>query len=210
MIVYTVNIGGYDHTKHLEGFEGYYVTDQKAPEGWEEIKIDNIWGLPNAAIAKLVKIKPEMFFDIPDGETIVYHDANLIPKNLEEFVDKHESDFSVFKHGSDFSIYKELDLCKNHRRKYINVPALDKQGEYYINASCPNMPYPTVLNCVIIRRNNLHTRRLSTQWWQDIAKHQSWRDQPSLRYVLYLDKQDINLIPHEDKKKYFGSKNHVR
>lgn len=210
MIVYTVNIGGYDSLEHLEGHSGVYVTDTSAPNSWQALKIDNVWGLPNVALAKLIRIKPEMFLDIPENETVVYFDANLVPKDIKGFSKKHESDFSVFKHPSTMSIYRELELCKKHRREYTNNLALEKQAEYYVNNDCPNMPYTEVYTCALIRRNNLHTRRLCSQWWQDLVKHQSWRDQPSLRYALYLDKQDVNLIPHEEKQKYFSSKKHVR
>lgn len=218
-IIFTANIGNYDKVspipkKFRKGWTAIYFTDDPStlPEGWELGNWDKniIKDLPDVAVSRIFKIKPYLF--LPEEHDLsLWIDGNRdVTGDLNTFIKGRDSGFFTMQKGNTkLSIYdaiKELGKRGDPKapgyRTYLNMDDLQdkikRQIEEYKRCGMKPLDGPITENSIILRKNTELNKRIGELWWEEYIRWGIWRDEPTLRFVLWKNNIDIMC---ESKKK---------
>lgn len=192
MIMYTANYGNYDPP--IPG-RGYYFTDQDAPGDWQCCRYSAPWfdALPDVGKAKVLKIYPWMVLG-DDWADCLWIDANVDWRGG-TFPD---TDFATLAQPSTDNLYREFQrIGRNMERKY-GIPLKSSyaaQEARYSDLGVPAHDGNGCRTCVVYRRNTARVRWICRAWLDEFMAWKNWRDQPSLRFVLWQLREHVQLIP---------------
>jgi hypothetical protein len=206
ILVYSINLGGYDHLhqspksrwKNIEDdFEYLYFTDGEAPDGWTKVSHET----GTRKDSRYLKINSHL---LPPHDISIYVDAAFIftkpLQNILELIDL--KDIALAPHGKDNCVYKHgITVIMN---KLDEPYTVFKQLGRYANEGMPT-DLGLTENGFIIRRNNGIIKELNELWWQEYQQG-SQRDQLSLPYALWKVQPELTLLPFSLRSnKYFSN-----
>ena len=193
-VVYTCITGGYESLAPLsvknDNFDYICYTDKDVKSDfWEVRQIpEKIKNLDNKRINRYIKTHPHEFFQSYDLS--IYIDGNVdIKKDLNSFVDNYcqRSKGVIFagQHPARKCIYKEAEAVVHIKKDTSNN--VTPQMEKYKKEGFPK-EYGLTQNCILIRYHNDEAcKRVMETWWKEIST-ESYRDQLSLFYSLWKNK----------------------
>jgi hypothetical protein len=208
VIVYTVNLGGYDKLNpapnHYAGFSNdfrfLYFTDGEAPEGWEKVPIEIEMG--GRKESRFWKMNSHL---LPEHDISIYVDAGCQwvrhPAKMVSYL--ADGDIGLCEHPKEKCIYQHAYNCM--RLKLDNIIPIFKQIGKYADEGMPEGLGLTE-NCVILRANNKHVKKINELWWKEY-KEGSQRDQLSLPYVLWKLKPKVTIMPFSSRENKWFSNN---
>ena len=186
IIVYTANIGSYDHDRNdILCFKEY-----------------NKFFHPRLN-AKIYKV---LYHQFVQSEWSIWIDSNVFLKKPPEYLIElaENSDICVFKHPKRNCIYKEAQVCRKIKLDYQNI--IDNQIQKYIKNNYPKDN--GLAECsIIIRRNTKEIRHLCNNWWSEICAG-SWRDQIS--FPVVFQNANIKFLDSNLKQDIFEQKKHLK
>lgn len=191
IIVYTVNIGGYESIKeplNVDPTIDYilFTDDEKAKSKyWKIIHLEENLEDPRRT-SRLPKILAHKY--LPDHEISVYIDSSLELKepNVRKMVSEcmEGSDIALYKHYKRSCVYDEINFVMDSSDRVIADKELCKKAiEKYENINYPKNN-GLFENAFIFRRNTKKIRELNELWWCEY--HQgAERDQFTFMYALH-------------------------
>lgn len=199
-VIYTCVTGGYDALEEpkavSENFDYVCYTDDSALTSvvWEIRMIpDKLSELSNQRKNRYVKLHPDEFF--PEYDLSIYVDANVqLKKDVNEFIQTKCQDGNIFfyKHPTRKCIYDEMDAVIRIKKDKPEV--VNAQREKYKKEGYPEKNGLSQNNIIIRRHNTDDCKRLMSAWWDELVNG-SFRDQLSLFYVLWKNKDiKVNII----------------
>lgn len=197
-VIYTVITGGYDgliEQPQVKGYDFVCFTDNTdlKSETWQIKPLpEGLEGLTKAKQQRNVKILAHKY--LPEYDFSIYIDGNVkivgdINKFVKENCSKTKGYIFIGKHPSRDCIYEEAKACI-----YSNKDDSHLMTDQVIAYHKEGMPlhYGLTQNCIILRyHNNDNCKRLMELWWNEV-KEKSHRDQLSLYYCLWKDRQSGN------------------
>ncbi len=202
-IAYTAVFGGYDTPRtplvKSKGWEYVCFTDTPTKvDGWDMVLIEGGENSrENIYIARYYKI---MFDEHIDCDVCLWTDANIqIRTDLNEFIDKHTTEFLTMSHPKRKSIYEEGKACLHHTEQKLIKAQMDRyRYEMYFADN------GLVSSGILLRRNTKNVVEFCEKWFGEVDKY-SIRDQLSFNYVLWKHPLDLELIPYQEAmSKYFN------
>ena len=196
-IAYTCVIGDYDTPQTpsvvSDGWEYICFTDNPKPvKGWRMVKVEPFGngGRDNILFARWVKI---MFFDHIDCDICLWTDANIqINTDLNDFAEKHKTEFFTMTHPSRDNIYSESRACRHiTEQKLIRAQMEQYIGELYYADN------GLISSGILLRRNTENVRSFCSEWFAELDKY-SIRDQLSFNYVLWKHPLDLETVPYHE------------
>jgi hypothetical protein len=189
VIVYTVNIGGYDKLnpspkviwQDSADFEYLYFTDGEAPAGWKKVEIKK----GDRKASRFWKINSHL---LPPHDISIYLDAcYCFKKDIKELPDLLEADIAVCKHPEP-DVWSHAITCLWYRLDDPKV-IFNQMGRY------SDLPEHILTeNSLIIRKNNVIIQELNEIWWDEYLNG-SQRDQLSLPYALWKSQANLQILP---------------
>jgi len=197
-VIYTVITGGYDNLIEQPQIKGYdYVcfTDNTELKSdiWTFRKIpEELKGLSFVKQQRAIKILTHKY--LPEYDFSVYIDGNVqvvgdVNTYIKENCPKTKGYIFIGKHPDRDCIFDEAKACIYARKDDAHKIA-DQVIEYHKEG----MPlhYGLTQTCIIFRyHNNENCKRLMELWWDEV-REKSHRDQLSLYYCLWKDRQGGN------------------
>lgn len=195
MLVYSCNFGNYDKPKALDtkayGVNYVYITDGKAPDGWNIIMSNHtqVEKTPRRA-ARRYKTKPLL---ISEGITV------WIDSSFEVCIDSEQQildclgdyDIAAYRHPAYDCSYKEADVCIEMGLSNAWVVS-DQMDRYRDDGLVEN--WGLWSTGFIIRKDTPEVRNFNKLWFEEI-KNGSVRDQLSFPYSLWKTGLKIKTIP---------------
>jgi len=203
MIIYTVITNAYDTLKEPKvvtpGWR--YVCFSDAPiqsKVWEFIEIENTPG-----IDRRIKIRAHDYFD---SKVNIYVDGSfLIIGNLNDFISKIETTFSLSLHRRCDCIYEEAEALLN--KNMIDPLVWKSQKERYQLEGFPE-ELGMGRNGILIRDlSDPEVLDINERWWNEYVSGVK-RDQLSLMYCFWKVGRRPNLQPPIEFRNYFKLKKH--
>jgi len=163
VIVYTVNIGGYDKLNPIPrgdnpDFEWLYFTDGEAPDGWTKMPIES----GDRKDSRYWKINSHL---LPPHDISIYVDAcatwGRYPTRLPEYL---KGDIALPTHPNCGCVYKHAELCM--RLELDDKLEIFKQVGKYANEGLP-INNGLTENGFILRKNNQAVKELNELWWKE-------------------------------------------
>jgi hypothetical protein len=191
VIVYTVNIGGYDKLNPAPpncnpNIEFLYFTDGEAPDGWKKVEIES----GDRKASRFWKINSHL---LPPHDVSIYVDASAewkkLPSKLINYLEDY--DIGLPPHPTTNCIYDHALKCMT--LKLGNVPIICGQVGKYFREGMPEKLGLTE-NGLILRKNNAKIKELNRLWWKEYSEG-SQRDQLSMPYVLWKVKPKLKILP---------------
>lgn len=171
--------------------------------GWDTPRTDNVFCITESkhtsSIPELVSRHPKIeyyrYFDVKDGDIVIYNDANIYPKlTAEQMVERYlgNADIAIFRHPYRQKLIDEFaELMRKYQndiRRISNSRIITESlREQFIDYG--RSKYGIILsetfweNNFIIRRHSERMRLCMQTWFGELVKY-THRDQPSLPYVL--------------------------
>jgi hypothetical protein len=199
IIVFSVNIGGYDEFKTptiIDPNTRYILfTDNKYIKSkvWEIYHIDFIdKKLDNRKKARFIKLNPHLV--LPHHDISIWIDHCYIPRfnNTQKMLNEigfTNNEIMCYKHDVRNCIYKESDIVKNDKLDYHNI--VNEQMDKYKLEGFPTN-YGLFDSGFTIRKNNDSVIKFNETWWNEVKNH-SGRDQLSQVYSSW--KTSIKITP---------------
>jgi len=202
IIVYTANIGGYDHfntpTTYDKNIRYIMFTDNKIikTDVWEINHVNFLSDdITNRKKARYIKLNPHKVLPEHDISIWIDHcftprfnDAYELLKNMSFF--KMNSEIMIFKHTWRTCIFSEAEEVL---RKKLDEPKIVKsQMRRYMSEKFPQN-LGLFETGFIVRNNNEHVNKFNELWWSEVSKG-SGRDQLSNMYVSWKTKLPISPI----------------
>lgn len=187
IIIYTVNIGGYDKGHSIDlPHECLYFTDQKtAPKGWKHMLIKT----GGRKESRKLKINSHL---LPPHDISIYIDANLkTEKDITKLLKYLKTDIAIPRHTRDMCVYQHARRCIALK---LDNPVIIKKHIDKLRRNGMPRHYGLTENCFIIRRNNDRIKELNQLWWRTY-KGGSQRDQLSLPYALWKTNTEVSYLP---------------
>jgi dephospho-CoA kinase len=196
-VVYTALFGDYDNlidpNENYEGCDFICFTDQinLKSDIWEIRIVENI-DLPLNMMNRRYKILPHLF--LSEYEWSMYVDANiLIRNNPFELANKYLSryNFTMPKHFARDCVYNEAKECVILGKSKHDETK--KQIDDYKKQSFPEN-YGLGENNILFRKHNSEkVIKIMKDWWEELNT-QTKRDQLSLAYILWKNKEIFNYM----------------
>lgn len=209
MIIYTINIGGYDTINNLpniqgQPFKGIYVTNKSyiytsaKVKGWHVRRIDCNDVNKYKLLSRLYKIIPQLLFDESERkEHILYIDANrvkyiissyeLLLKTLNDSQEHKNFEILVSKHWRNKVFDEQKVIYESSLDTKSNVLNLrNMQVSKDFNDSCGLSQCNRILR---FQLNNIKLLKLGGTWWRCYLLAR--RDQASFDYCIW--KHNIKL-----------------
>ena len=195
IIVYTVNLGGYDDLhpapkdKKVEYL--YYTDGDKAPKGWKLVKISS----GGRRESRYLKINSHL---LPPHDYSIYIDScYMIKKPLAELVFfLGDRNIALAEHPRDKCVYQHAKRVIS--LKLDNTGIINRQMKKYKDKRLPK-DFLMSENCLIIRKNNQKVRLLNELWWIEYVRG-SQRDQLSFPYALWKTEEKVAWLPFSARK----------
>jgi hypothetical protein len=200
IIVYSVNIGGYDEIKTPKTYdpnvEYILFTDDESvmSEVWKIYPIDFVDSkLDNRRKSRYLKLNSHLV--LPEHDISIYVDNCFEPlfddvnKLLEE-INFGNLNMMAYKHRERICTYVE-----SHEVLKLNLDSkviVNNQMKRYHNMGFPTN-YGLYENGFLIRRNNLKIKFFNEAWWKELSKN-SARDQLSQMFTSWLTGVDLTPI----------------
>lgn len=211
IIVYSVNIGGYDffnHPKIIDPNVRYILfTDNKffKSDVWEVNHIDFIDdNINNRLKARYIKTNPHKI--LPKHDISVWVDHCFTPrfKDIHQVItsikfDKY-TNIMCYSHDERNCLYDESVAVK--KLKLDDSSVIDKQISKYRGEGFPKN-LGLFQSGFMIRKNNDKVNRFNNTWWEEI-KNGSGRDQLSQVYSSW--KNSINIKPINNNGSVYNNK----
>ena len=200
IIVYTVNVGGYESIKEplsVDPTVDYVLfTDDKNAKSkfWKIIQIEKKLHDPRRT-SRLAKILAHQF--LPEHDISVYIDSSLEIKtqDVRQMVSEcmEGKDIALYKHYKRDCVYDEINYVMNSTERVVANKELCKQAIQKYEAI--NYPKKNGLfeNAFIFRRNTNEIKQLNELWWKEYQSGTE-RDQFVLMFALYKLKIKPNII----------------
>lgn len=196
-VVYTCISGSYDSLKEPlfvnPDFDYICFTDNKDLKSnvWDIRPIPNeLSNYDNTRRNRNIKILPHKY--LKEYDISIYIDGNItIKSNMNSFLNeyiKNNEIITLYKHPKRKCLYKEMEVCKKIKKD--NAECIDRQKEYYLNEGFPEDFGLSQNNIIIRRHNNPTCIKIMEEWWSQLVKF-SKRDQLSLFYVLWKNKDSV-------------------
>jgi hypothetical protein len=191
IIVYTVNIGGYDKLNPAPvhpnpDFEFLYFTDGEAPDGWNKVEIES----GDRKASRFWKINSHL---LPPHDISIYVDASAywkkFPAKMINYLD--DCDIGLPEHPTTNCVYDHALKCL--QLKLGTLMVIFKQVGRYANEGLPQN-FGLTENGLIIRKNNAKIKELNELWWKEYQEG-SQRDQLSMPYALWKVKPKLKILP---------------
>lgn len=199
IIVYTVNIGGYESIKEPLAIdprvEYILFTDNKdlKSKHWKVLLLTDKCEDPRRT-SRLPKILAHKY--LPDHDISVYIDSSLeiktpdVSKMVTECLDG--SDIALYRHYKRDCVYDEINFVMNSSDRVVSdkelcIKALKKYQD--INYPKNNGLFE---NAFIIRRNIEKIRQLNDIWW---SEYQAGAERDQFVFMYALNKTSVNPIP---------------
>lgn len=195
IIVYTVNIGGYDNLHPYKDWnepcEKLYFTDGDAPDGWTKVE-HPIGGRKES---RHLKINSHL---LPPHDISIYIDSCFhITGPLTKLVKMlGKADIALPPHPHK-TLAKHAEMCI----------LLGLDDEQIINEQMTRygeVNTPLTENGIIVRRNTPKIKELNELWWQEYQSG-SQRDQLSLPYAIQQTNAKLTLLPFSARNNKFLS-----
>ena len=209
MIIYTINIGGYDAVNNLPDiqeqlFKGIYVTNKSdiftvaEERGWQAKMIANNDVNKYKLLSRLYKIIPQLLFDESEREEhILYIDANRV----NDIINSYKLLLETLKHSQERNEY-EILVAKHWRNKVFDEQKVIYEGSLDTKSNVLNLRNMQVSKdfndscglsqCNRILRfelNDIKLLKLGGTWWRCYLLAR--RDQASFDYCIW--KHNIKL-----------------
>ena len=212
VVIYTVNIGGYDSILQpivkSDNVDYFYVSD-KEPKylgkwKWIDAKpyLTNL-NTTNVKKARYIKTHPHLIF--PEYKYSIFIDGNIRTiTDISKFVNKINklTKTAIHPHPYRECIYDEANNCKNSGKGDPTV--IDNQVNEYKKEGMPEKYGLFETNVVVREHNDEICKKIMEEWWNEISA-KSERDQLSLTYVLWKNDfkaNDIGVICDSIKNNY--------
>lgn len=201
IVVYSVNIGGYDELKTPDVYDPSvrYIlfTDNKYFKSniWEVNHVDFIdKNLDNRRKARFIKLNPHLV--LPNHDISIWIDHCYKPKfnNAEEFLKEigfFNNDIMSYKHDVRQCIYSESEEVKQQKLDYVDI--INSQMSKYRIEGFPRN-YGLFDSGFTIRKNSTFVNEFNDIWWNEV-KNFSARDQLSQVYSSWKSGVEIKPIP---------------
>jgi len=197
-VIYTVITGGYDNLIEQPSVKGYdFVCFTDNPNlksiTWQIRPLpEGLEGLTSVKQQRNIKILAHKY--LPEYDFSIYIDGNVqiigdVNKFVKENCAKSKGYIFIGKHPDRDCIYEEAKACIYAKKDDSHLMA--DQVIAYHKEGMP-LHYGLTQNCIILRyHNNENCKRLMELWWNEV-KEKSHRDQLSLYYCLWKDRQNGN------------------
>jgi hypothetical protein len=198
IIVYSVNIGGYDEfrepTIYDPNIRYILFTDNKYYKSniWEICHTDFLpKNLDNRKKARYVKLNPHIV--LPNHDVSIWVDHCYTPrfKSAVELLKEinFNNDIMCYRHNIRNCTYDESKVVINDKLEYPNV--VNQQMNKYREDGFPRN-YGLFDSGFTIRKNSKDVIRFNNIWWNEISNH-SGRDQLSQMYSSW--KSNVGITP---------------
>lgn len=192
IIVYTVNIGGYESVKEPtfidSSVEYILFTDNKdlVSEHWKVILLTDKLADPRRT-SRLPKILAHKY--LPEHDISVYIDSSLeiTTTNVRKMVSEcmEGNDIALYKHYKRNCVYDEIEFVMNSSDRVV----ADKELCLTALKKYEDINYPRgnglFENAFIFRRNNEKNKKLNELWWKEYIAGTE-RDQFTFMYALHV------------------------
>lgn len=197
-VIYTVITGGYDNLIEQPSVKGYdFVCFTDNPNlksiTWQIRPLpEGLEGLTSVKQQRNIKILAHKY--LPEYDFSIYIDGNVqiigdVNKFVKENCQKSKGYVFIGKHPDRDCIYEEAKACI-YAKKGDSHQMADQVVAYH-KEGFP-LHYGLTQTCIILRyHNNENCKRLMELWWNEV-KEKSHRDQLSLHYCLWKDRQAGN------------------
>jgi len=194
-VVYTALFGNYDDLidpkEKYEGCDFICFTDQiNLKSNIWDIRIVKEIDLPLNMMNRKYKILSHLF--LSEYEWSMYVDANILVRNNPlELANKYltKYDFVMPKHFARDCVYDEAKECVLLGK--TKQDETKKQMDFY-KKQCFPKNYGMGENNILLRRHNTDKIiNIMTDWWEELNT-QTKRDQLSLAYILWKNKETFN------------------
>lgn len=192
IIVYTVNIGGYEDVKEPTvidpSVEYILFTDDKdlVSKHWKIIQLTDSLADPRRT-SRLPKILAHKY--LPEHDISVYIDSSLeiittnVRKMVSECMEGH--DIALYKHYKRKCVYDEIEFVMNSTDRAVANKALCQSAlKKYEDINYPR-GNGLFENAFIFRRNNEKNKKLNELWWKEYIAGTE-RDQFTFMYALHV------------------------
>lgn len=200
VVVYTCITGGYDQPKnpmyYPENVDYVLFTTENygLNENWLYRDIPNkIKALEdNKLINRYIKLHPQELFE-NEYDVSIYIDGNItVVSDLSYYsglIDQTVG-IAMHSHASRNCIYEEGKVCKILGKG--NSGKIDEQLKKYSSLEFPKEYGMSECNVIVTDLHNEKATEISNQWWEELLKSGSERDQLSFPYILW--KNNISLL----------------
>jgi hypothetical protein len=200
IVVYTVNVGGYESVKEPlavhPGVEYILFTDDSTltSKHWKVVLLETSLSNPRR-VSRLPKILPHKF--LPKHDISVYIDSTYELKafDIRQMVAEcmEGEDIALYRHYKRDCVYDEIVFVMNSKDRMVLDKALCRRAIDRYKA----INYPTknglFENSLILRRNTEDIRELNEIWWEEYQSGTE-RDQFVLMYALHKSNIHPNAI----------------
>lgn len=196
VVVYTCITGEYDNPLapyfYNDNIDYRFFTDNEQFLKQDVVNEWKVMDMPcitkkydNSTANRYVKFHPfELFGNAYDYS--IYIDGNIRPiSDLSEMVfdADPETGLAFHKHSQRDCIYEEVKMCKISGKG--NWKNLKRQVEGYKTEGYPVQNGLLECNVIVTDLKNNKAKEILTQWWKELLRSGSGRDQISLPYVLW-------------------------
>jgi hypothetical protein len=198
IIVYSVNIGGYDYfnePKIIDKNIRYILfTDNKYYKSniWEVNHVDFLNNLDDRMKSRFIKLNPHKV--LPNHDVNLWVDGNLQLKinNFNTFLEKinYSNNIMLYKHRLRNCLYDEGKRVVELKKDFSNI--VHRQMSKYKNEGFPKNLGLYETGFMVRPNNNKIINKFNEEWWNEVSNH-SGRDQLSQMYVSW--KTGINIDP---------------
>ncbi len=182
VIVYTVNIGGYDELHESprakwqnihDDVDYLYFTDGEAPDGWTKVTHET----GTRKDSRYWKINSHL---LPPHDISIYLDASYeFQKPITKILEDFNGDIGLCRHPHN-SLIRHANNCI--ALSLDDPEVIQKQIGRYTLEGLPDIPLSE--NSLLVRRNNGIIKVLNETWWEEYSQG-SQRDQLSLSYARW-------------------------
>lgn len=200
VVVYSCVTGNYDVISDpilVDDQLDYYLisdTDEKKTE-WKHLDIPNEACLYHGGMVnRFCKLNPWNFFS--DYDYSIYIDGNIEIvsdiRNLCSIAKNSKIGIAMHLHNRRDCIYVERNVCKLYKRG--NLIAIDKQVDKYHQEGFPEHFGMVEATIIIVDLKNPIAKKIMGEWWKELLRSHSGRDQLSFPYVLWKNGYHISDV----------------
>lgn len=190
--VYSCITGGYDKIKNpvlVDNELDYFCvsdTPSSSDSVWKYIEI------PNAAkeykggmINRFCKLNPWHLFGNYDFSIYIDGNIDIVSdiRNLCSIAEKSKIGIAMHLHNNRDCVYKESAICKLYKKG--NFPAIEKQMDDYRKIGFPEHFGMVEATIIIVDLHNEFAKKIMSDWWTELCRSGSARDQLSFPYILW-------------------------
>ena len=201
VVVYSCVTKGYDSLKdpilYDDALDYYLISDEKTSTQsvWKHMDIPQEMQHQNGGmINRYCKLNPFVFFQSYDFSIYIDGNIEIVSdiRNLCTIARNSKIGIAMHMHDDRDCIYRESSVCKLYKRG--NVPAIEKQMKDYRQEGFPEHFGMVEATIIIVDLKNPIAKKIMNDWWGELLRSGSGRDQLSFPYVLWKNGFSISDV----------------